>query len=191
MPLTGTWYRAIQPQFWQRSLQTSHTKTLSSRFNPGRAASPQFEILYLAENHLVALFEVQALLGSPLPPALLVPNPYHAWTLINVQVQLQHVANLTDVTEQALIATTAQELTGDWRGNQFRSPVSSVTAPTGPAPTQELGAALFALSELEGFRTVSARVPTHASLIVFPEKLQPGSFLEFSHPTLGRHRISG
>jgi RES domain-containing protein len=189
--LSGTWYRAIQPQFWHLSLQTSHTKTVSSRFNPSAAANPGFEILYLAENQLVALFEVQALLGSPLPPALVVPNPHHAWVVINVRVQLQQVVDLTDVAQQSLIDTTAQELTGDWRGNQFRGPTSSVPAPTGPAPTQELGAALFALADVEGFLAISTKVPTHQSLIVFPERLKPGSHLEFSHQTLGLHRVSG
>lgn len=190
-PFTGVWYRAIQPQFWQRSLQTAHTRTVPSRFSPASAANPSFEILYLAENHLVALYEVQALLGSPLPPGLVVPNPHQAWVVINVQVQLQQLADLTRVSEQALIATSAQELTGDWRGNQFRGPNASVTAPTGPAPTQQLGAALFARPDLEGFFTVSARVPTHRSLIVLPGKLKPGSYLEFSHPTLGTHRLGG
>lgn len=190
-PIAGIWYRAIQPQFWQTSLQTSHTKSVPSRFSPGPAADPRFEILYLAENHLVALLEVQALLGSPLPLGLVVPNPRHAWVVINVQVRLQYAVNLTITSEQALIGTTAQELTGDWRGNQFRSPYSSVIAPTGPAPTQELGEALFAFPGLEGFSAISAKVPTHMSLIVFPEKLMPGSYLEFSHPTLRTHRISG
>jgi hypothetical protein len=93
--------------------------------------------------------------------------------------------------QQALIGTTAQELTGDWRGNRFRNPNSSVTAPTGPAPTQELGAALDGMPDIEGFFAISAKVPTHRSLVVFPEKLRSGSYLEFSQPTLGTHRMSG
>ena len=32
-PLTGTWYRAMQPQHQQTALQTSHSKRFSSRFN--------------------------------------------------------------------------------------------------------------------------------------------------------------
>ncbi len=64
-PETRVWYRAIQPQFWTTSLATQQTMVIPSRFNRGASARPQFQILYLAENQMVALFEVQALLGSP------------------------------------------------------------------------------------------------------------------------------
>jgi hypothetical protein len=190
-PVVGTWFRAIQPQFWRTSLHTSHSKAIPSRFNEGATARPQFEILYLAENHLVALFEVQALLGSPFPPSLMIPHPHLAWTIINVQVQLQRVADLTDVTQQALLRTTAQEITGDWRSYHLRGPSTTVTAPTGAAPTQQLGSALNGGSPTEGFLAISAKVPTSRTLILFPDKLQPGSHVEFSHATLGAHRIAG
>lgn len=49
--------------------------TIASRFSPASPADPGFEILYLAENHLVAMFEAQALFGSPLTPGLVIPNP--------------------------------------------------------------------------------------------------------------------
>lgn len=74
-PQTGTWFRAIQPQHQPTALQTSHSSRIPSRFNEGNNA---FEILYLAEDHLVALFEVQALLGSPFAPGTYVPNPYQS-----------------------------------------------------------------------------------------------------------------
>ncbi|HEY7490252.1 MAG TPA: hypothetical protein VIH59_03990 [Candidatus Tectomicrobia bacterium] len=86
-PLTGTWYRAIQPQFWTTALATHQTRVIPSRFNVGATASPQFEILYLSENHLVALFEVQALLGSPTQPGGVISHPRQAWTVLNVDVQ--------------------------------------------------------------------------------------------------------
>ena len=66
-----------------------------------------------------------------------------------------------------------------------------VSEPIGLAPTQELGAALYDIPELEGFRTVSSKVPYAMNLVVFPQKLQPGSRVEFAHPTLGTHAISG
>jgi hypothetical protein len=140
------WYRAIQPQFWQTSLATAQTKVLPSRFNEGSSARPQFEVLYLAETQMVSLFEVQALFGSPTQPGGVIANPRRPWTVINVQVQLQEVADLTQVSQQTLLATTAQELTGDWYGYQQRSALTSVSQPVGTAPTQALGAALFAAS---------------------------------------------
>src|SRR4051794_9229139 len=92
IPLTGTWYRAIQLKFWNSLLATAHTATIPGRFNAGNAAHPGFEILYFAEDHQVALFEVQALLGSPYPGATYVPNPSAPWVVINVGIQLSQIA---------------------------------------------------------------------------------------------------
>ncbi len=130
-PLTGTWYRAIQLKFWNSLLATAHTATVPGRFNAGNALHPGFEILYFAENHLVALFEVQALLGSPHPPATYVPNPSTAWVIINVDIQLSQIADLTRVPQRKIIGTTVQELTGDWRGYSLRNPLPTLSAPIG------------------------------------------------------------
>lgn len=188
-PETGIWYRAIQPQFWQTSLATAQTKVLPSRFNEGNFARPQFEVLYLAETQIVALFEVQAVLGVPTQPGGVIANPRHPWTVINVQVHLQDVADLTQVSQQTLLATTAQELTGDWQGYQQRNALTSVSEPVGAAPTQSLGAALFAVSGLEGFVTLSAPLPYHKNLIVFPQKLRQGSRIEFHDSATGQHVV--
>ena len=95
-PLHGTWKRALHPRYLANPLGTAHTRTHSTRFNPGTTADPAFEILYLTEDTTVALFEVQALLGSAYPGAPFVPNPAGgAWALIDVQVQLQAVVDFT------------------------------------------------------------------------------------------------
>jgi RES domain-containing protein len=176
-PLTGMWYRAIQPQHQQTALQTHHTRRFPSRFNEGQNL---FDILYLAEDQLVALFEVQALLGSPFQTW--VPNPYQAWIILNVNVTLQAVADLTQVTEQHVIDMTTQELTGDWRGYQLRLHVLSRIQPAGlPAPTQRLGEALFRVGPpIEGFLTASAKVPTRRNLVVFPDNLSHNSSLRYT-----------
>ena len=188
---SGTWFRAIQPHFLSTALNTSHTKTISSRFNVGASTKPQFELLYLAENHMVALFEVQALLGSPMTPGGVVPHPRRAWTILNVNVSLHDIVDLTDPAVQATLSSSAQELTGDWRGYQLRNPHSSVIGPVGTAPTQELGAALYLVSGVEGFRTLSAKLSDQMVLVVFPQKLQPGSFVQFWDPATGQtHTIT-
>jgi RES domain-containing protein len=189
-PLTGTWFRAIQPQHWLTSLQTTQTRMIPGRFNIGSAANPGFAVLYLAENPMVALFEVQALLGTPSTPGGVVAPPRQAWITINVNLQLQRIADLTDLALQQLLQVSAQELTGDWRGYQQRTPLTSITGPIGPAPTQDLGDALFAVANLEGFQTISAKLPYHRNLVLFPHKLQRGSRVEFIHPATGqRHTI--
>lgn len=187
-PENRTWYRAIQPQHLRTALQTAHTAAITSRFSDG---GNRFEIIYLAENHTVALYEVQAMLGSPLH-GVSQPNPFQAWTLLNVDVVLYEVADLTRKANQDLIETSAQELTGDWRSYRLRGRTTSVSEPTGTAPTQELGEALFRTEQLEGFRTVSAKVPTCMILGVFPRKLGPRSSLEFrDHTGAVIHRIDG
>jgi RES domain-containing protein len=183
--LTNTWYRAIQPHFLATALSTSHTKTIPSRFNLGRGASPQYEVLYLAENHLVALFEVQALLGSPLSSGGVVPHPRRAWTILNVNVNLQYVVDLTDPSAQTALDMSAQELTGDWRGYQQRSSGSSVKLPVGAAPTQLLGASLYSVPRLEGFVTLSAKLPDQMVLVIFTQKLLPTSKVQFWDPITG------
>jgi hypothetical protein len=185
-PETRVWYRALQPQHWPTGLATAHTTRIPSRYSPATNAQPAFPVLYLAEDHQIALFEVGALLGSPLPGGHYVPNPSQAWVLLNVQITLHAVADLTDVSEQAKLLTTAQELTGDWRGYLSRQAQLSIRQPTGPAPTQLLGQALHGVRGLEGFRTLSARVPTHMNLVVFPDKLRRGSRIVFTNPATGQ-----
>jgi len=96
-PETQVWFRALEPQFWTTSLATAQTAVIPSRFNAGANATPPFEILYLAENPLVALFEVQALFGTPTQPGGVFPHPRQAWITVNVTVQLQAVTDLTEV----------------------------------------------------------------------------------------------
>lgn len=183
-PLSGVWFRAIAPHHWKTALFASN---VPNRFNPGpqRTDAP-FQLLYLAENPQVALFEVEALLGSPTRPGGLIPNPASAETMLNVVVTLQNVVDLTCVDAQNRLGASVQELTGDWRGYETRGPSTSVTEPFGvAAPTQELGAALFALPSVEGFLAVSARLPYSKNLVVFPQKLRPNSSVVFSYPATG------
>jgi hypothetical protein len=186
-PENRVWYRAIQPQYWPTALATAHTTRIPSRYSPATSATPAFPVLYLAEDHQVALFEVGALLGSPLSGGQYVPNPRQAWLILNVQVTLQAVVDLTDVAEHNKLVTTAQELTGDWRGYFLRHAQTPVRQPTGSAPTQLLGQAIRRVrSRIEGFRTISARVPTHMNLVVFPDRLRRGSSIVFTHPATGQ-----
>lgn len=181
-PETRTWFRAVDPQFLPTALQTAHTTRVFSRYSPGPLGQPPFEILYLAENQLVALFEVQALFGAPTKPGALVPNPARTWVTQSVTVQLSAVADLTQALAQHLLETSAQELTGDWQGYQLRGPGTSVSRPIGLAPTQELGEALRRdVRQIEGFRAVSAKLPYHQVLGVFPQNLRAGSFVRFTY----------
>jgi RES domain-containing protein len=176
--INGTWYRAISARHWKTALRTDQTAQIPGRFNPGIAAKTPFEILYLAENQLVALYEVQAIFGPPEQP---VAYPPKSKTLtVDTSVRLRSVADLTIPDQQILLETSTQELTGNWD-----------TYAPGDAPTQRLGSALFSTRNVEGFLAISAKMPRCKTLIVFPQKLRKGSELVFQDLiTRKTHRIA-
>jgi hypothetical protein len=175
-----TWYRVAGTRWVRSAIATARTRVTCSRFYDPYSASPQFPTLYLADSPLVAMFEALALFGSPAMPGGPVPAPRGSWTVLTVHVQLQAVVDLSSTTSQAWLDVSAQELTGDWPGYRLRSRATNVAAPTGAAPTQMLGEAIHSdLRGLEGFCTVSAKVPTNRNLIVFPDMLRAGSFVEY------------
>ena len=74
--------------------------------------------------------------------------------------------------------TALLQLTGDWHGYHLRGTGMPVLGPAGTAPSQILGAVLEAVPDLEGFVTISAKVPYQRILVVFPNKLMAGSSLK-------------
>ena len=106
----------------------------------------------------------------------MVAHPTASLVTLAVQVRLTAVVDVSDITQAALIDTNAQELTGDWRGYQQRSPATSVTGPIGKAPTQAFGEQLFASSpDVQGVLTLSARLPYYRILLIFPQRLRKGT----------------
>jgi len=135
--------------------------------------APAFEILYLAENPMVALFEARALFGSPTTPGGVVPHPNRPLVTLPILVSLGAIADVTDPAEAMVVETNAQELTGDWRSYATRIPPAGPSRPhTGTPPTQSLGSALFALGSLRGFMSFSATLPDYKILVVFPDRLK-------------------
>jgi hypothetical protein len=67
-PRTGTWFRALNLRHWKTRLSTDHSRISRSRFSDASAAAPLYRILYLGENHQVAIYEVGARLGNPNAP---------------------------------------------------------------------------------------------------------------------------
>lgn len=179
-PENGMWYRVIAIGHLSTALSSAHTKLAQSRFNPGTLLVPsaRFATLYFSDDPIVAQFEVGAMLGTPSPGGH-IPHPRFNFASLNVNIVLRDVIDLTDIASHAALATNAQELTGDWRGYKIRSSTTPISLPTGVAPTQELGHALFQTG-VEGFRAISARVPYHKTLTVFTDNLQSGSSLAFA-----------
>jgi hypothetical protein len=175
-----TWYRVAGTRWVRSAIATAHTVVTSSRFYDPYTATPQFPTLYLADSPLVAMFEAMALLGSPAIPGGPVPAPRGSWTILTVRVQLRAILDLSSLGAQSALDISAQELTGDWQGYRMRSRSTNVAVPIGTAPTQMLGEAVHSDPRgLEGFTTVSAKVTANRNLVVFPDHLFPGSFIEY------------
>ncbi len=180
-PENGVWYRCIIPSYLPTALSSAHTKKTATRFNPGALLAPtdQFATLHFADDPVVALFETGALLGKP-NAGYHVPHPRMTQVTLNVRIILSDVIDLAVVSNaQVPLGTNAQELTGDWESYQIRNHRTPVSHPTGTAPTQELGQALFKTG-VEGFRALSAKMPYHKTLVVFTDNLKKGSSLDFS-----------
>jgi RES domain-containing protein len=189
--VAGTWYRAIRLSHTSTALAVAHTSSIASRFNAGGAETRPFTLLYLGENHMVALMEVRALLGSPLHAPGLLPVPTLTWAILPVNVNLQRVVDLTEPTQTNVLDLSAQELTGDWEGYDLRRVMGSVPGPIGRAPTQQLGAELRhhrSSTHPDGFEGVlipSAQVPYMKNLVIFPQNLQPTSTVDWKSPVTG------
>lgn len=109
--VTTTWYRAVPPSAIATALSTSHTPRVKSRFSPGSVEVPAFELLYLAENQLIAMFEAEALYGNPMKPGGVVGNPLPL-TVVPISVVLSDVADITEPSQARLLQTNARNSRG-------------------------------------------------------------------------------
>jgi hypothetical protein len=172
----NVWFRAVRPRRLKTAISAVHTKLLESRFSDASPGNPKYEILYLGENPDVVARETRMMYsGLAGEGSGIVANPgAGAFTVIPVSVYLGSisVADLTHPEQADIIETNAQELTGDWRAYKHRrSTYGSVsTTHTGPAPTQQLGQALFD-ADFKAFVTFSAVNPRYKTLAVFTERL--------------------
>jgi hypothetical protein len=186
--LSGLWWRAIQTRHLPTPLATSHSTTIPGRFNGGTRLHPGPEVLYLAEDLLVAQFEVGALLGSPLAGHSFLPSPAAVgWSFLPMTVNLNRVLDLTSHVEITKLDTSLQELTGDWRGYGLRLPHHpAITSPLWTnVPTQQLGSGLAASGLFDGLVTYSAKVPTKRNLIIFRNQLTIPNSVEYTDPSTG------
>lgn len=159
-PAIGTAYRVIPARFYLTALSTVGSRQRGGRYNP----KGQLEALYLSESPVVALQEVEAIQRTSRE---LVGLTFGPKTLLSVTYRLDRVLNLTDPDVQKALATDRTELTAPWLLSQSAS---------GNVPTQRLGLAAY-LAGLEAPRAPSAKDPSAANLVIFPDALQPASTL--------------
>lgn len=160
-PWTGVLYRLIPAQFAGTALSSIGSFKRGGRYN----TKGVFEALYLADTPLTALQEINlikvtdaAILSAKSSPRL----------LLSVEVTLSAVLDVTSAPVQDALATNLQELTGNWLVMNANGQV---------APTQIFGAAAYRSERIEALRVFSAQDPRATNLVVFPERLRPGSHL--------------
>ena len=167
---SSTWYRAVEVAHWQNPLGYTHTASAITRFNGGN----NYFILYLAPDPVTALLEVQALARSihAANPVSIAP---HRYAVFPISVGGVNVVDLGDFQERTRLATTAQELTGNWRSYPGQGPTGAIGyvrhSGQRQAPTQALGAALAGQTTIQGFLSPSAQNPLKSNLMLFPNGL--------------------
>jgi RES domain-containing protein len=139
--------------------------------NGGRYNKPEtFEVIYLAEDPITALAEVNLVFSSN--PAL---GKIKGPPMVHIAVDgiLESVVDITLPDAQSALATSHQELTGAWLWEQ---------AQTGEAPTQRLGRVAFESERLCGLRYPSSKNPGGVCVAVFPDRLTGGSYVQVFDP---------
>lgn len=173
--LGGVWYRAIAPHRLPTPLYVANSQDQPTRYNPGpKADAAPFSTLYLAEDHVLCLHEIEAVFSTR---SGLVPNPLRTWCALNIAVGLTRVVDLNLDTNRNLLKTSIAELTGNWRLDPDRQ-----------APTQALAEALFLVPRVEAAVYPSTKTGGH-DLVVFPAKLGTSSWVEDMDATGVRHTL--
>jgi RES domain-containing protein len=153
--------RVIHIKYINSALSAIGSLQTGGRYNQKSA----FQALYLADNPVTALLEVEALFKTRTVFRYVAKPPL---IVLSIYYQLNAILDLTNLNNQLALGTNLQELTGNWllmnAGGQL-------------APTQILGEAAYSLQSIEALKVPSARDPNNYNLVVFPDRLSYGSFL--------------
>ncbi|HEY9861622.1 MAG TPA: RES family NAD+ phosphorylase [Candidatus Obscuribacterales bacterium] len=133
--------RVIHIRYANTALSSIGSLKTGGRYNQKSA----FQALYLADNPVTALLEVEALLKTR-TELTYVPKP--PLIVLSIYYQLNAILDLTHLNNQRSLATNLQELTGNWLLMNAQSQL---------APTQILGEAAYSLQSIEALKVPSAR----------------------------------
>jgi RES domain-containing protein len=140
--------------------------------NGGRYNAPRtFEVIYLAEDAITALAEVDLVFR----PSGLNIGKIKGQPMVHISIDglLERVLDVTLIEVQQTLGTGPQQLTGSWLLMQSAGR---------EAPTQELGRIAHASQHFCGLRYPSSKNPGGVCVAVFPERLTGSSYLEVYDP---------
>lgn len=165
-PAEGTAYRLTGLKHMASPLSPEGSLRRGGRYNKKGV----FAALYLADSPAAALAEVQMLkftdnrlAGVKGPPKV----------LVSVDYALRAVLDLRQPEVLEALGATTDELRAEWLLRQQSG---------AQVPTQELGEAAYALGTVEALWAPSARLEGASNLVVFPDRLHPGSHLTLYDP---------
>jgi RES domain-containing protein len=150
------------------SLSMGWAVKFTARFTPTNS----FETVYLGEDMVTALREVEAVIAGSVGLKLTIPAP--PWVLVVVKGALSSVLDLTVPANMQKLGATYQELTGAWR---------YVRGQAGETPTHVLGRLCYSSKRFDAIRFPSSKNPPDGvCLAVFPDRLKGASYLEVHDP---------
>ena len=175
----GPWFSAApsdsaDPEF----VPSSNT---INRFNDG---SGSFALHYFAADEVTALLEVVVFYGSYSSGYVPSPPPDENWTIFSYRIKQNfHVVDLSDPGTRSTAKTSTQERTGDWLNYYHRrtrnyaryTNIPLVQPGDSLAPTQRLAQTIYKSTQAVGFLTPSSKLPTISNLVLFHNRLPPGS----------------
>jgi len=172
--LSGTAYRDIALRYLIKKIENLNTidssKALSAigSFKRGGRYNLEkvFEVLYLSNNPVNALLEVEALRETAIGLQGVAKPPH---LLLSVQYELENVIDLTHSATHQILGTSLVELKAAWK-NPNNDGIN--------APTQILGKVLYELKNIEAIKVPSAYVDGAYNLNIFPDRLMDESFVQ-------------
>lgn len=165
VPAVGAASRVVNLKYSETALSAIGSFKRGGRYNPKNA----FEVLYIADSLLTALCEVQAIVPAGTQFITNYNGPPRV--IFYIHYSLSAVLDLTNTFNQCALGTSLQELTGAWIPYSVQDQIS---------PTQELGATVYGLMNIEALKVPSAQNsqdPYAYNLAVFPDRLLPNSYL--------------
>lgn len=179
VPIQGPFSRTVALHYlFPKAVTVPHVKPQplwglgSKRFGGRYTPKNSFETIYMAEDVVTALKEVQALISISSGPAFTIVTV--PWVTVAIQGLLSSVLDLTQSANVAAVGSSYQELTGAWRW---------VPGQMGEPPTHLLGRLCHTSRRFDGISYPSSKnPPSGVCVAVFPDRLRKPAYLEVYDP---------
>jgi RES domain-containing protein len=159
-PLQGFFFRSIPLKHAGSPLDALSSKSRGGRYNPAGA----FQVYYLADRVDATLYETRAIAAGA------VPHRIFPSVTFTVDVELQHVVDLTIDAVRNAIGVVEADLLVEWQDLVARGIVPI---------TQDVGSAARA-ADIEALKVPSARLPGATNLAIIVDNLRVGSVLRIN-----------